>query len=179
MAHFDETSLREARSIDAVTERQFRDVRAVVAVDLNGGADAWPAVQWLASTNDEHAKRSMIAELNGVLNGSSHDLLDHEAAVDNFATDVVFGRASLDRRRVGRAFDFVSALQASLHHESEAVIADLDFEETVSRRRRELEEHEARQQALTRMGVEPGKGLPFFELYMRRRRHKSWETPGD
>ena len=35
---------------------------------------------------------------------------------------------------------------------------------------------EARQEALRRMGVQPGQGLPMWAMYMTRRNKRSWDT---
>ena len=174
MQSFDELALRDATAIDRVTSEQLRSVRDLVGHDLRHGRDAWPAVSWLAATRDAEAKEGLIRELTAVIDGASSALLDVEAAADNFGSEIVFGRAARERRRISRAFDFVTALQRSLHHESEADPLDLGFEQVVDRRRSVNERQSAREEQLSRFGVQPASGLPFWELYMRRRRHKSW-----
>lgn len=174
---FDHKTIANAAEVRELTPQQMDTVRAEVAADLGRGRDAWPAVQWLAGTNDVMAKKQVVAELNAVLSGTSAELLTHEAAVDNFSSDIVFGRAAADRRRMSRAFDFAVALQASLPGTTENV-TDLDFEHQASQRRRTADEHEARTEELHRLGVRPGEGLPFHELYMKRRSKKNWEKSG-
>lgn len=197
MQTFDERAISAARAIDTLTPEQFQTVRALIATDLGRGRDAWPAVSWLAATNDERSKQIIVRELEHVINGSTSELLSHEAAVDNFSSDVVFGRASIERRRVSRAFDFLTALLRSMSRPATPPPStasteidggdvmtgvraagpapmDLGFERTVDRRRADAERQADREQELNRLGVQPGNGLPFWELYMRRRRHKSW-----
>lgn len=180
MQSFDEAALRGATAIDAVTPQQLLDVRAAVRADLFQGRDAWPAVLWLSATRDAAAKKRLIGELTAVIDGASSALLDVDGAVDNFGTEVVFGRAAQERRRVSRAFDYVTALQRSVGHvvevaeSTEGAALDLGFEKTVDRRRTESEDHAERQDRLSRAGLLPGRGVPFYELYMKRRRKKNW-----
>lgn len=178
MQSFEDLNLAEARSIDMLSYEQLTDVRALIAADLGQGRDAWPAVTWLAATNDEQAKQSVLAELTAVIEGTSSALLDNDAAVNNFSSDIVFGRAARDRRRISRAFDFASALGASLGRRSSSAVTDLPFEAEADKRRKITEEQEARADELNRLGVQAGSGLPFWEMYMRRRRHKNWGNRG-
>ena len=173
MASFDDLDLRAAASIGSVSAEQLQDVRRAIADDLLKRHDAWPAVQWLAATGDDGAKRRLIGDLEQVIAGVSNALLTSEAAADAVASGVVFGRSMKDRRQIGRAFEFSSALHASLP-DGPADRSDAAFERQVRERRRRAEAHEQRVESLTRLGVEHGKGLPFWELYMRRRSKKSW-----
>lgn len=180
MHWFDEVALRKAPEIDSVTSQQLLDVRTAVRSDLFHGRDAWPAVMWLSATRDVGAKERLIAELSAVIDGASSTLLDVDGAVDNFGSEIVFGRAAQERRRISRAFDYVTALQRSLGRDGAAPLTaegdalDLRFEDVVDKRRDEAERHAEREDRLSRFGVQPGRGLPFYELYMRRRRKKSW-----
>jgi len=180
MQSFDEVALREAPQIVAVTPEQLLDVRTAVRSDLFHGRDAWPAVTWLAATSDVTAKEHLIGELTAVIEGASSTLLDVDGAVDNFGSEIVFGRAAQERRRISRAFDYVTALQRSLGRNvdmpasGEGAALDLGFEDAIDERRERATRHDERQDALSRSGLQPGRGVPFFELYMRRRRKKSW-----
>lgn len=176
MQSFDEVALREAPQIVTVTREQLLDVRARVRADLFHGRDGWPAVTWIAATRDVAAKEHLIQELTAVIDGASSSLLEVDGAVDNFGSEIVFGRAAQERRRIGRAFDYVTALQRSLGRQTDQDEATLDlgFEQAVDERRRASEHHAERQDELSRFGVQPGRGLPFWEMYMRRRRKKSW-----
>lgn len=176
--HFEDLDLAQARSVDELSYEQLQDVRALIAADLGQGRDAWPAVTWLAATNDERAKQHILGELTAVIKGASSELLNHEAAVDNFGSDIVFGRAARDRRRISRAFDFATALGSSAVTQITETVTDLPFEEEADKRRRITEDQEAKADELNRLGVEPGSGLPFWEMYMRRRRHKNWGKGG-
>jgi len=170
---FDELDQDCAATVETVSPDRLQHVRERIADDLIDRHDAWPAVRWLAATGDDRAKRSVIDDLDQVMSGVSRALLTDEAAADNIRTEVVFGRALHDRRQIGRAFEFSSALRASLT-DPPVNRADPGFEEKVRRRRRRAEAHEQRIGSLARLGVQPGKGLPFWELYMRRRDKKSW-----
>lgn len=179
MQSFDEVALRDAPQIERVSEQQLLDVRASVRADLFQGRDAWPAVAWLAATRDTRAKDHLIGELTAVIEGASSTLLEVDGAVDNFGTEIVFGRAAQERRRISRAFDYVTALQRSLGRNTvadpdDAGALDLSFEEAVDQRRSAAAAHAEREDELSRLGVQPGRGLPFWEMYMRRRRKKSW-----
>ena len=173
MPPFDELDLRDASSIDAVSAEQLQHVRDRIADDLLSRRDAWPAVRWLAATRDDAAKRKVSEDLDQVMAGVSRALLTDEAAADNIRSGVVFGRAMNDRRQIGRAFEFASALLAALD-DPPVDRSDAGFEQKVRHHRRRAEAHEQRTRSLSRLGVQPGKGLPFWELYMRRRNKKSW-----
>jgi len=173
MTPFDELDLDGAATIESVSPDRLDHVRERIADDLIERHDAWPVVRWLAATGDDRAKRRVIEDLDHVMSGVSRALLTDQAAADNIRTEVVFGRALHDRRQIGRAFEFSSALHASLA-DPPVDRSDPDFEEKVRRRRRRAEAHEHRIVSLARLGVQPGKGLPFWELYMRRRDKKSW-----
>jgi len=174
---FDEHTIAKASEVATVTDEQMASVRAMVSAGLGRGSDAWPAVQWLAGTSDLKAKKRLLADLNAVLSGASTELLSHDAAVHNFSSDIVFGRATRDRQRISRAFDFAAALLASIPRSTESV-TNLEFEQQVAQRRLTADAHEARTEELHRLGVRAGEGLPFHELYMRRRSKKSWESSG-
>ncbi|MEM7093807.1 MAG: hypothetical protein AAF567_12455 [Actinomycetota bacterium] len=171
---FDETDLREAATIERVSPDQFQMVHGRITADLRYGRDAWPAVSWLAATQDPEAKERMIREVGAELQSASAALLSVDGAVDNFGSEIVFGRAAQHRRRARRAFDFATALHRSLHPDEASGAYDLSFEDIVSRREQASAMHDAQTAALPRMGLQPGSGVPFYDLYMRRRRHKSW-----
>ncbi len=177
MQSFDEVALRDAPQIETVTPQQLLEVRARVRADLYHGRDGWPAVTWIAATRDAAAKERLIQELSAVMNGATNTLLDVDGAVDNFGSEIVFGRAAQERRRMSRAFDYITALQLSLGRigvDGSTSAPDPGFEAEVAQRRRTSEQHVARQDELSRLGMQPGRGVPFWELYMRRRRKKSW-----
>ena len=175
MPHFEDATRAEVEEITEIGAEQFRRVRSAVTMDLRYGRDSGPAVAWLAATGDIASKRLLIDELTEVLGTTSSSLLTHDTAIANVSTDIVFGRAIQERRRMSRAYDLIELLRRSIPDDpSEGVTVDPEFERKVVQRRRSVEDQEQRTRRLLRMGIQPGDGLPFWELYMRRRGQKSW-----
>lgn len=176
MALSDTFELSTASGVSSVPTATLQRIHNLIADDLLRGRDAWPAVNWLAATDDTVAKKRLYDELTAIVEGASSRLLEVDGAVDNFGSEIVFGRAARARRQLSRAFDFASTLRDAIPGEGEEFSVDLGFEVIVEQRREEAKVHEDRTEALQRLGVEPGKGLPFFELYMQRRSKRNWSA---